>query len=87
MLSPEPGSRPTRSLHTSETGTNVCKNCGSNIVGDDMFCLNCGTKCAESDSATSVPKPPQKLDDYEKEYLDRVEKHSKAEGFSIDLDG
>ena len=87
MLSPEPGSRPTRPLHTTEAGVDVCTNCGSNIAADDMFCLSCGTKRAESGSAPSAPKPAQKLEDYEKEYLDRVEKHSKAEGFSIDLDG
>ena len=87
MLSPEPSSRPTRPLDIPEAGVDVCPNCGSNIAADDMFCLSCGTKRAESGSAPSAPKPAQKLEDYEKEYLDRVEKHSKTEGFSIDLDG
>ena len=63
MLSPEPSSRPTRPLHTPETGTNVCTNCGSNIAVDDMFCESCGTKRAESDSSP----PAQKLEEYEKE--------------------
>ena len=87
MLSPEPSSHPTRPLHTPEIGTNVCTNCGSSIAVDDMFCESCGTKRAESGLSPSAPKPEQKLEDYEKGYLDRIEKHSKAEGFSIDLDG
>ena len=73
MLSPEPGSRPTRSLHTPETETDVCTNCGSNITGDDMFCESCGTKRAELGLSPPAPKPAQKLEEYEKEYLGRVE--------------
>ena len=87
MLSPEPSSRPTGHLHTPETGAAVCTNCGSSIAADDMFCLSCGTKRTESGSASPATKPAQRLEDYEKGYLDRVEKHSKAEGFSIDLAG
>ena len=87
MLSPEPSSRSTRPLHTPEAGAVVCTNCGSDIAGDDMFCLSCGTKRTDTRADPLVSKPEQKLEDYEKEYLGRIEKHSKAEGFSIDLDG
>ena len=71
MLSPEPSSRPTR-LRIPEAGAYVCTNCGSNIAKDDLFCQSCGAKRTESGSAPSAPKPAQKLEEYEKGYLDRV---------------
>ena len=85
MLSPEPSSRATRPVGTPDTG-DVCTNCGSIIV-DDMFCQSCGTKRTDTKTDQLASKPEPELEVYEKEYLDRIEKHSKAEGFSINLDG
>ena len=87
MLSPDPSSRLTRPQPTPQAEDVVCTSCGSKITIDDMFCQSCGTKRVESGSAPSAPKPAPKFEDYEKGYLDRTEKHSKAEGFSIDFDG
>ena len=87
MLSPDPGSHSTKTIPTQATESLVCANCGYKIAIDEIFCINCGAKRVDTDSVPQVVKPAQKLEDYEREYLGRLEKHSKSEGFSISANG
>ena len=54
---------------------------------DSRLTKSLPTPESESGLASSAPKPAQKFENYEKDYLDKLEKDSKAEGFSINLDG
>jgi len=92
-LSPDPDSplASVRAGPATETSADTCTKCGSEISADEMFCTVCGAKKEEPSSVATpdVPKPTTqpKLEEYEKEYVDRVEKDAKAEGFSINADG